>query len=69
MGDGAKRWMISVIKPFLLALLNEPKYDYASLLPDEGRPLETIKGFKESEEEIVKISKDSLIKKFEIRLK
>lgn len=38
--DSAKKWIIGIIKPFLLTILNEPKYDYASLLPDEARPLE-----------------------------
>jgi hypothetical protein len=38
--DDAKKWLLSLIKPFLLTLINEPKYDYTSLLPEEAKPLE-----------------------------
>lgn len=36
MQDELKRWMINLLKPFLLSILNEPRYDYSQLLPEEA---------------------------------
>ena len=31
------KWLISILKPFFLTLMNEPKYDYSRLIIDEAK--------------------------------
>jgi len=63
--EEAKAWLTSILKPFLLSLLKEPRYDYSSLIEEDKEQLARI----ESGEDIEHLSKDALLKKFDIRLK
>ena len=74
--QSTQKWLIQMLKPFLLALFNEPLYDYSTLLPDEVQALEKKASLRRSDsnqieytDEIVHMSQESLYKKFEIRLK
>ena len=66
------RWFILLLKPFLLSLFSESRYDYSTLVIEEAKRLYGVldcDDTTDSQDGIVKISRDTLFKKFESKLK
>ena len=76
--DEARKWMIGILKPFLLTLSNEPKCDYTTLIEklnqkgiDRDQVANASYAYDPTEQQnrITYISKENLSRKFEARLK
>ncbi len=67
--DAAKQWLIGIVRPFMLNLLSEPKYNYMTLVDSTTGDMTFSQTFNQSTYVDRTLSKETLMKKFELRVR
>ncbi len=67
--DQLKKWTLGLFRPFFLSLFNEQWLDYSQLIMEEAKRQLGKSGHQASEPALIEVSRDTLIKKFDLRLR